>query len=65
MAFVPDSKTSRDAFDFRYNEFVHVLQNDTLTVKSTTRTYRFKPIIDKHDDGPTLDQFEARIAGWR
>jgi diguanylate cyclase (GGDEF)-like protein/PAS domain S-box-containing protein len=65
MAFVPDSKTSRDAFDFRYNEFVHVLQDDTLTVKSTTRTYRFKRIIDKNDDGPTLDQFEARIARWR
>ena len=65
MAFVPDSRTSRDAFDFKYNEFVHVVQDDTLTIKSPTRTYRFKPIIDKKDDDPTLDQFEARISRWR
>ena len=65
VAFVPDSKTSRDAFDFKYSEFVHVAQDDTLTIKSPTRTYRFKPIIDKQDDDPTLDQFEARISRWR
>jgi EAL domain-containing protein (putative c-di-GMP-specific phosphodiesterase class I) len=65
MAFVPDSKTSRDAFDFRYNEFVHVVQDDTLTIKSSTKTYRFKAIIDKDDNGPTLDQFEARITRRR
>jgi len=65
MAFVPDSRTSRDAFDFKYNEFVHVVQDDTLTIKSPTRTYRFKPIIDQKDGDPTLDQFEARISRWR
>ena len=65
MAFVPDSQTSRDAFDFKYNEFVHVVQDDTLTIKSSTRTYRFRAIIDKEDNDPTLDQFEARIKHWR
>ena len=65
MAFVPDSRTSRDGFDFKYNEFVHVMQDDTLTIKSPTRTYRFKAIIDRTDDDPTLDQFEARISRWR
>jgi diguanylate cyclase (GGDEF)-like protein/PAS domain S-box-containing protein len=65
MAFVPDSKTSRDAFDFKYNEFVHVVQDDTLTIKSNTRTYRFKAVIDKEDNDPTLDQFEARLKHWR
>jgi len=65
MAFVPDSKTSRDAFDFKYNEFVHIVQDDTLTVKSNTRTYRFKAIIDQADSDPSLDQFEARIKRWR
>jgi hypothetical protein len=65
MAFVPDSKTGRDAFEFKYNEFVHVMQDDTLTIKSSTRTYRFKAIIDKDDKGPTLDQFEARMTRWR
>ena len=65
MAFVPDSKTSRDGFDFKYTEFVHVVQDDTLTIKSSTRTYRFKAIIDKADSDPSLDQFEARISHWR
>jgi diguanylate cyclase (GGDEF)-like protein/PAS domain S-box-containing protein len=65
MAFVPDSKTSRDGFELKYNEFVHIVQDDTLTIKSTTRTYRFKAIIDKKDDDPTLDQFAARISRWR
>jgi EAL domain-containing protein (putative c-di-GMP-specific phosphodiesterase class I)/GGDEF domain-containing protein len=65
MAFVPDSKTSRDAFDFKYTEFVHVVQDDTLTIKSSTRTYRFKAIIDKADNDPTLDQFDARMTHWR
>jgi EAL domain-containing protein (putative c-di-GMP-specific phosphodiesterase class I)/GGDEF domain-containing protein len=65
MAFVPDSKTSRDAFDFKYNEFVHIVQDDTLTIKSNTRTFRFKAIIDKADNDPTLDQFEARMKHWR
>ena len=65
MAFVPDSKTSRDGFDFKYSEFVHIVQDDTLTIKSSTRTYRFKAIIDKEDNDPTLDQFEARMKHWR
>ena len=65
MAFVPDSKLSSDAFDFKYTEFVHVVQDDTMTIKSSTRTYRFKAIIDKDDNDPTLDQFEARITRWR
>ena len=65
MAFVPDSKTSRDGFDFKYNEFIHVVQDDTLTIKSSTRTYRFKAIVDKVDNDATLDQFAARITRWR
>ena len=65
MAFVPDSKTSRDAFEFKHNEFVHVMQDDTLTIKSSTRTYRFKAFIDKGDTDPTLDQFDARMTRWR
>jgi len=65
MEFVPDTKMSRDAFDFKYKEVVHVVQDDTLTVKSSTRTYRFKAIVDNQNDGLTLDQFEAQITRWR
>jgi diguanylate cyclase (GGDEF)-like protein/PAS domain S-box-containing protein len=65
MEFVPDSNTSRDSFDFKYKEVVHVVQDDTLTIKSNTRTYRFKAIADNESNGPTLDQFEAQITRWR
>jgi len=65
LAFVPDSNTSRDAFEFKYIEFVHVVQDDTLTVKSSTRTYRFKAMIEKGDNDPTIDQFDARITRWK
>ena len=65
LAFVPDSDTSRDAFELKYNEFVHLVQDDTMTIKSSTRTYRFKAMIDKGDNDPTIDQFDARITRWK
>ena len=65
LAFVPDSKTSRDAFEFKNNEFVHVVQNDTLTIKSSTRTYRFRAMLERGDNDPTIDQFDARITRWK
>ena len=65
VAYVPDTQASDDAFELAYNQFVHVLQDDTLTIKSSTRTYRFKPIVDKGDKAPSLSEFEARIAHWR
>lgn len=65
MAFVPDSKPSNEAFDLKYNQFVHVLQDDTLTIKSSTRTYRFSAVAGKDRNERTLGEFEARIARWR
>jgi EAL domain-containing protein (putative c-di-GMP-specific phosphodiesterase class I) len=65
LEFVPDSKTSGDSFDFKYKDVVHVVQDDTLIVKSSTRTFRFKAVVDNENNGPTLDQFEAQIARWR
>jgi len=65
LAFVPDSNTSRDAFDFKYNEFVHLVQDDTMTIKSSTRTYRFKAMVEKGSNDPNIDQFEARITRWK
>jgi len=65
MAYIPDNKTSGDAFDFKYTEFVHALQDDTLTIKSSTRTYRFKAILNRSEHDPTIGEFEARMTGWR
>ena len=65
MRFVPESKTSRDGFEFKYNEFVHVMEDATLTIKSSTRTYRFKAFVDKRRNDPSLDEFETRLSRWR
>jgi PAS domain S-box-containing protein len=65
LAYVPDSRTSRDAFQFKYTEFVHIVEDDTLTIKSSTRTYRFKAIIDKDEKDPSIGEFDARMARWR
>ena len=65
LAYVPDTQTTGDAFEFAYNQFVQVLQDDTLTIKASTRTYRFKPIVDKGERAPSLSEFEARLAHWR
>ena len=65
MTFVPESKASRDGFEFKYNEFVHVMDDATLTIKSSTRTYRFKAFVDKRRNDPSLDEFETRLSRWR
>jgi len=61
IAYIPDSQTSRDAFDFKYTEFVHLLSDDTLTIKSSTRTYRFKAIVDKDEKSTSLAEFESTL----
>ena len=44
VAFVPDKAEDRakDAFSFKYGEFLSAVSGDELTVKSQTRTYRFE-----------------------
>ena len=63
ISYVPDDTTSKDAFDFRYNDFVHLFQDDTLTIKSNMRTYRFR--AEDKGRGPTLADFESRLARMR
>lgn len=63
ISYVPDDATSKDAFDFKYNDFVHLFQDDTLTIKSSTRTYRFR--AEDKGRGPTLADFESRLARVR
>jgi diguanylate cyclase (GGDEF)-like protein len=41
VAFVPKDGGD-EAFTLKYDEFLHALVDDTLTVKSAARTYRFK-----------------------
>jgi EAL domain-containing protein (putative c-di-GMP-specific phosphodiesterase class I) len=44
VAFVPDERSNDtdDAFSLRHGEFLHELEEDDLTIRSNTRTYRFK-----------------------
>ena len=58
VAFVPHKADDRadDAFSFKYGQFVHTLSEDELTIKSRTRTYRFKAA-----DGSNKDESRARL----
>ena len=43
VAFVSEEgEHDADAFTLKFTEFLHALSDDTLTLKSATRTYRFK-----------------------
>ena len=41
VAFAPDVKTSKDAFSLDHTDFEHALAGSTLTIRSTSRTFRF------------------------
>jgi diguanylate cyclase (GGDEF)-like protein/PAS domain S-box-containing protein len=42
VAFVSEEEKEADAFTLKYAEFLHALSDDTLTLRSATKTYRFK-----------------------
>ena len=58
VAFVPAKADDRaeDAFSFKHGQFLHTLSEDELTIKSRTRTYRFKAA-----DGRSKDESRARL----
>jgi hypothetical protein len=52
ISFVPDDKANKDAFVFKYGEFLHTLSDGRLTIRSAARTYRFRvAAADGSDDG--------------
>lgn len=44
VAFAAEEQNDADAFTLKFAEFVHALSDDTLTLKSATKTYRFKAL---------------------
>ena len=42
VAFVPEKADEPDAFTLKFAEFVRAFSDDTLTLKTATKTYRFK-----------------------
>jgi diguanylate cyclase (GGDEF)-like protein/PAS domain S-box-containing protein len=67
VAFVPDEKPGKDAFDLKYSEFLSTLADSKLVITSNTRTYRFKAaaVAGKNDSGSELHDVVERIARFR
>ena len=67
VAFVPDQKTSKDGFTFKYNEFLQTMEDGRLTIKSATRTYRFRvaTAAGTTDDGSNLQTAVASMQRFR
>jgi hypothetical protein len=42
IAFVPSAKTGQDAFNFEYGEFLYSMRDETLTITSLDRDFRFR-----------------------
>ena len=62
VAFVSDEKD--DAFTFRFAEFLHAVSDDTLTLRSAAKTYRFKAVGAGSGTG-ALREFADRISRAR
>jgi hypothetical protein len=60
LAFVSDEKD--DAFTLTFAEFLHAVSDDTLTLRSAAKTYRFKAAAA---GGDRLREFADRISRAR
>ena len=67
VTFAPDEKTNSDVFAFQYGEFLHSVDVSTLTIRSHSRTYRFKAAtgVDPTKTARTLADVGAMIARFR
>jgi hypothetical protein len=63
--FTPE-KHAKDAFALPYGEFVHAIAGDPLTVRSASKTYRFKAAAaGRNDKGSQLRTFATNITRLR
>jgi diguanylate cyclase (GGDEF)-like protein/PAS domain S-box-containing protein len=69
VVFVPDKEKGevKDAFTLKYNEFLYVLSDDRLTIKSNAKTYRFKAadVTGKDDNRSRLQKVVESITRLR
>jgi hypothetical protein len=67
LIFTPDDKSSRDAFTLTHDEYLPSSDGDTLTIKSNTKTYRFRVSTDGRtaDSGAPLVELTTAIARFR
>jgi diguanylate cyclase (GGDEF)-like protein/PAS domain S-box-containing protein len=59
------SEHDGDTFTLKFAEFLHALSDDTLTLKSATKTYRFKAGGTGGDSTSKLREFADRISRAR
>ena len=65
VAFVAEEQNDADAFSLRFAEFLHALADDTLTLKSATKTYRFKAQGSSEGSTRQLREIADRISRAR
>ena len=66
VAFVSEQKgEGGDAFTLKFAEFLHALSDDTLTLRSATRTYRFKAAGSASGGTGTLRDLADQISRVR
>ena len=64
ISFVSE-KEKDDSFTLTFAEVLHDLSDDTLTLKSATKTYRFKAFGAGSDSTSKLHDFADRISRAR
>jgi diguanylate cyclase (GGDEF)-like protein len=67
LIFTPEDKSIKDAFMLTHDEFLPSSAGRTLTIKSNTKTYRFRVSTDARtaDAGAPLGELTAAIARFR
>jgi len=65
VAFAAEEQNDADAFTLKFAEFVHALSDDTLTLKSATKTYRFKALESHGGSASRLRELADRISRAR
>lgn len=67
LTFIPDEPQSNDAFSLTPGQFLSSLADKTLTIKSNTKTYRFRTaaVLGQPDDASLLPAFVASMERFR
>ena len=65
VAFVSETEGDNEAFTLKYMEFLNAVSDDTLIVKSATKTYRFKSTATGSDNKVQLRNLADTIARSR
>jgi diguanylate cyclase (GGDEF)-like protein len=65
IAFVSEKGKDADSFTLKFAEFLHALSDDTLTLKSATKTYRFKTFAEGGNTKNKLHELADRISRAR